>query len=141
MQLSRRLEYALLALVDLAVAGRSERVQLRDIAARQAIPEKYLEQLLRPLRTAGVVVSTRGSRGGYELAREPAEIALLDVWEAVEGPLSGDEEPAPTPGSRAVRALWARLAGHLEGELRQVSLADLAEAYRRQRRTGDDWVI
>ncbi|NUQ00192.1 MAG: Rrf2 family transcriptional regulator [Armatimonadetes bacterium] len=141
MHLSRRSEYALLALVDLAVESRGERVQLHDIAQRQHIPEKYLEQLLRPLKTAGVVVATRGSRGGYQLARGVAQVTVLEIIEAVEGPLSADEDPRHGgPGSQAVRELWSEVTDQLRQQLAAVSLAGLVARYQANR-TSDDWVI
>ena len=141
-QLSRRVEYALLALIDLAIEGREERVQLHDIAQRQAIPEKYLEQLLRPLKTSGVVISTRGSRGGYQLAREPREVTVLEVVEAVEGPLTPDDAPAAeTVGGQVVRALWDGLHLEVSRYLGSIRLSELAQQYQTRRAAKEDWVI
>ena len=142
MQLSRRSEYALLALIDLATESQQERVQLHEIADRQGIPGKYLEQLLRPLKSAGLIIATRGSRGGYQLARQPAEITALEVIEAVEGPLTGTEEnDHPAAGAQVVRALWAAARDSLRGLLGQTTLAELVEQYGAARRVSSDWVI
>lgn len=141
MQLSRRAEYALLALIDLAVEARGERVQLKEIAQRQDLPEKYLEQLLRPLKTAGVVLSTRGSRGGYELARSPDDLTLLEIYEAVEGPLNSEEEPAGQQAQRVVHAFWGELMAAVREHLAARTLAQLAADYRAGRRSANDWVI
>ncbi len=142
MQLSRRAEYALLALIDLAIEAHRERVQLGDIAARQHIPEKYLEQLLRPLKTAGVVVSTRGSRGGYQLARPASEVTVLEAVEAVEGPLAIEAEGQPDhPAAQVVRRLWSEVGEQLRAALAEVTIAHLAEQYQARRAATDNWVI
>jgi len=141
-QLTRRCEYALLALIDLAVEGAQERVQLKDIAARQQIPEKYLEQLLRPLRTAGVVVSSRGSRGGYQLAMRPDSITVLAVYEAIEGPLDGElESPQDHHGLRVIRELWQREMAAFSDRLGSTCLEQLVRQYQASRSGLDDWVI
>ncbi|MCC7490802.1 MAG: Rrf2 family transcriptional regulator [Fimbriimonadaceae bacterium] len=141
LHLSRRVEYALQAVIDLAVESGGERVQLADIAARQAIPDKYLEQLLRPLKTAGVVLSARGSRGGYLLARPASQVTVLEVYEAIEGSLREDDEAPVSPGARAIRDVWRQIGQRLRAELGAVSIAELAEAYRAQRLAHDNWVI
>jgi Rrf2 family iron-sulfur cluster assembly transcriptional regulator len=140
-QLSRRVDYALRAAVDLTHESGAGLVQLREIAQRQAIPDKYLEQLLRALKTAGVVVATRGARGGYQLARPADEITVLAIFEAVDGPLAG-EEPAPIGGcARTVAALWDDVTGGLRDQLAGLSLAQLAARDRHERSSRDDWVI
>ncbi len=142
MQLTRRCEYALLALIDLAVEGAQDRVQLKDIAARQQIPEKYLEQLLRPLRTAGVVASSRGSRGGYQLALRADAITVLQVYEAIEGPVSGEPESAPEHhGQRVIRELWQREMIAFSERLADICLEQLVRQYQASRSGLDDWVI
>ncbi len=141
MQQSRRSEYALLALIDLATDDR-RRVQLHEVAARQAIPVKYLEQLARPLKSAGLIMATRGSRGGYQLARPPEQITALEVVEAVEGPLEQPEEaPSHQPGPRVVRALWAGAREQLRAHLAQITLAQMVADYQSSRQAGGDWVI
>lgn len=130
------------AAIDLATQPGTGLVQLRDIAERQAIPEKYLEQLLRALKTGGVVLATRGSRGGYQLARSAQELSVLDVLQAIDGPLGGDDG-APSRGSSAfvVAALWEELTAGLSATLAKLSVADLAERYRCERASSEDWII
>src|SRR5919201_1600088 len=86
-KLSMRSDYGARAMIDLALRYGEGPVQSADIAARQGIPEAYLEQLLTALRKAGLVRSTRGPHGGHELARPPAEIRFAEVIAALEGPL------------------------------------------------------
>lgn len=141
MQQSRRSEYALLALIDLATDDRP-RVQLHEIAARQAIPVKYLEQLARPLKSAGLIMATRGSRGGYQLARPAEQVTALEVVEAVEGPLGPpDEPPSDQPGPRVVRALWDGARECLRAHLARITLAQMVDDYQASREAGGDWVI
>ena len=84
-----RADYGARAMIDLAQRHGQGLTQSATIAARQQIPESYLERLLTSLRRAGLVRSVRGPSGGHELARQPAEISLRDVWDALEG------EPGP----------------------------------------------
>ncbi len=83
MQISTRTEYALRALLELAKAG-SDPVSAREICERGRLPRKYIERLLGNLRTAGIVDSVSGARGGYVLACRPEQISLLSVMQAVE---------------------------------------------------------
>ena len=80
-----RADYGARAVMDLAERHGSGLTQTADIAARQRIPESYLEQLLTSLRKAGIVRSVRGPSGGHELNRPPAEVSLGDVLDALEG--------------------------------------------------------
>jgi len=85
-EISCKSEYALLALIELAVAYESgDPLQIRQISAQQNIPDRYLEQLLATLRRGGIVRSQRGAKGGYLLAREPWKITLFDVLVCLEG--------------------------------------------------------
>lgn len=139
MRLSRRAEYALLAMVDLANYSGERLVQLHDIARRQQIPEKYLEQLLRPLRASALIASTRGARGGYRLARTADAIRLVEVVEAIEGPIQAGNG-CLGPASSAVHEVWRRVADSIRGELSEWSVQDLADLSR-QGGSGDNWVI
>lgn len=86
MEISCKSEYALLALIELAIAYESrEPLQIRQISAQQNIPDRYLEQLLATLRRGGIVRSQRGAKGGYLLAREPWKITLFDILVCLEG--------------------------------------------------------
>jgi Rrf2 family protein len=87
-RLSSKARYAIRAVFDLAFHGRGEPLQVRDIAERQAIPPRFLEQIFQDLKRAGLVQSKRGPRGGYRLAKRPAELRLGDVMRAVEGPVN-----------------------------------------------------
>ena len=84
--LSAKTQYGIVALIELAaIHGSGGVLQVAEIAQRQAIPDRYLEQMLTSLRRAGILRSLRGPRGGYQLARPPAEVRVQQVLAALEG--------------------------------------------------------
>jgi Rrf2 family transcriptional regulator, cysteine metabolism repressor len=108
---------------------------LAGIAAEEDLPRAYLEQLVVSLREAGLVVSTRGARGGYELARPPEAITMSEVLRALEGPIApmfcatDDPEHALVcdRSSRCtVNLLWVRVRDAITSTLESMTLADLA---------------
>ena len=110
-------------------------VSLAGVAAEEDLPRAYLEQLVVSLREAGLVTSTRGAHGGYELARAPEAIAMGEVLRALEGPIapmicaSDDPEHATTCDRSArctVNVLWVRVRDAVTGALDSMTLADLA---------------
>lgn len=131
MELSCKCEYALLALLELATQyNEGEPLQIRQIAAQQNIPDRYLEQLLATLRRGGLVKSQRGAKGGYILARDPWKITLLEVFGCLEGldtRSSEDEVNPKTVESTVVQEIWqeARQAANLV--LQKYTLQDLCE--------------
>lgn len=131
MELSCKSEYAILALLELAIHYQSgEPLQIRQIAAQQNIPERYLEQLLATLRRGGLVKSQRGSKGGYLLAREPWKITIFEVLGCLEGldVQTSEEDTTPkTLDSAVIAEIWheARQAANLV--LQNYTLADLCE--------------
>src|SRR2546429_2527149 len=94
MRISAKGEYAIKAVLDLALRGGDGLVPIQDIAARHAIPQRYLEHVLLALKRAGLLGSKRGASGGYHLMRLPEEISVGDVLRAVEG------SPAPVEARR-----------------------------------------
>jgi Rrf2 family protein len=109
-------------------------VSLAEVAADEDLPRAYLEQLVIPLREADLVQSTRGARGGYALARPPAEITLAEALRALEGPLApmvcASEDPAHAGacvrlGACSVNVLWVRVRDAISGVLDGTTLADL----------------
>lgn len=88
MRLSRKSEYALLALVDLARRYQKGIAKIIEISEQNGIPKKYLEQIFIQLKGAGYVRSIRGASGGYELAKSPAEITLAEIIRLIDGPLA-----------------------------------------------------
>jgi len=129
MRVTTRTRYAIRALYHLAFHRPGQATQAKEIAEVQKIPLRFLEQILQDLRRAGLIEARRGPRGGYALARPPAEISMADVLRAVRGPLEellGVEEPDDgAPGSNDVPALvWGEVGARLIGVLEQSTLAD-----------------
>lgn len=85
LQISRKIEYGLRAMLFLASVPAGEVVPFREIARRMGVPQDFLAKILKKLVSGKMVSSMRGARGGYALARPPGEISFLDVIEAVEG--------------------------------------------------------
>lgn len=136
MKLSTRGRYGLRALVELALNYQQGPVGLKQLAKRQEISAKYLEQLLIPLKAAGVVKSVRGARGGYLLAKDPAVINLLDVVKVLEGPLYlvecvSDPSQCSRSGGCAVRELWQEMSQLVGDFLSRKNLAQLVEQHHR----------
>jgi Rrf2 family protein len=109
-------------------------VSLAEVAADEDLPRAYLEQLVMHLRDAGLVVSTRGARGGYTVARHPREIRMSEVLRALEGPIApmicatDDPEHARVCDRSArctVNVLWVRIRDAIAGTLESMTLADL----------------
>ncbi|NLG89565.1 MAG: Rrf2 family transcriptional regulator [Clostridiaceae bacterium] len=88
MRLSRKSEYALLALVDLARRYEKGRAKIIEVADNNGIPKKYLEQIFLQLKGAGYVRSIKGSNGGYELAKSPSKISVAEIIRLIDGPLA-----------------------------------------------------
>lgn len=134
---SAKLDYALRAIVDLALQPPAQACQSREIAARQDIRGPYLDQILAVLKREGIVRSIRGAGGGYTLARSPQRITVGDVVRAMVGShllVSGDR-PQPDPGGSCsaytIRQFQDRMEAQLATALDAVSIADLASDKQR----------
>lgn len=88
MKVSLRATYGIMAAVDLAMHLGAAPVQAKSIARRQAIPPRFLEQVLHSMKKAGLVSSLRGAQGGYVLSKKPSEVSIVEILEALDGPLS-----------------------------------------------------
>ncbi len=134
MRVSAKVDYAIRAIIELAVVA-PEQIKGEKLALAQAIPQKFLENILVDLRNAGLVASQRGAEGGYRLAREPTEITVADVIRAVEGPIASVRGESPDAisyhGNAApLREVWIELRAAMRGVLEQTTLADLVERGR-----------
>lgn len=123
-------------MVELARHHGGGPVSLTAMADHEALPRPYLEQLVVSLREAGLVMSTRGAHGGYQLTRQPAEIRMSEVLRALEGPIApmicASEDPLHAGLCNRtsycnVNLLWTRVRDAVTAALDSVSLADLAE--------------
>lgn len=88
MKLSKKGEYALMAMIVLSMNNNKETMQIKEIAKSENIPVKFLEQILLELKKAGLLESKRGAGGGYKLLKEPSEITLAKVIRVIDGPLA-----------------------------------------------------
>lgn len=88
MQVSRKVDYALRAIIYLSLQRSDRAVPAKEIASRRRIPRKFLEKIIQDLMRAELVKSQRGAHGGYTLTRSPEQVTFRDVIEAVEGPIS-----------------------------------------------------
>ena len=110
---------------------------LRDVAARQQVSVHYLQQIFARLKAAGLVRGMRGARGGFTLARPPAEIKLSEVIQAVEGPIAPVpcvDDPAACQWASvcAVRDVWAEMGAAMIQVLESKSLQDLVERQQKK---------
>lgn len=126
---SAKAAYALVALLELAaVQASGELLRVVDLAGRQGIPERYLEQVLAPLRQAGILQSVRGPGGGYRLARAPGQLAVAEVLRVLEGaPAAPTAAVGSSPEFAVVAALERELAELLQSRLERCNLLELLE--------------
>ena len=137
MKLSTRAKYGTKALLDLALHWSNEPVPLKDIARRQNISLHYLEHLITPLVAAGIVASTRGPRGGLQLARHPQEVKLNEVIQLLEGSITPVEcidnpECCPHYDLCVTRDIWDEMKKAIDGVLEATTLQDLVERQKKK---------
>lgn len=134
--LSSRAQYACRALLDMSLRTEDGPILIQDIADRQKIPLKYLQQILVALKLAGFVVSRKGPGGGYSLARRPEDITLGSVLRAMDGPLAliscvsvsaYSECGCPQPETCALRETFGQVREAMAKILDGTSLADLRD--------------
>lgn len=143
MKLTRASSYALIALTHMAQESDSKAIASHEIAEARGVPERFLLKVLKPLVGTNVLRSIKGPHGGYELAKPASEISLLDIIEAIEGPIQGivpppykDPNPKkkPNPGAEKANAplnnklltTCKTTADVVRAHLQKVRLSDLA---------------
>jgi Rrf2 family iron-sulfur cluster assembly transcriptional regulator len=134
MRINTTTRYGVRALFDMVHNNRGRPTQIKDISRRQKISERYLEQIFARLLKAGLLKSKRGPRGGYMLARDPAEVSIVDVIEAAQGPIipvaclaqdgTGDNE-CPLRPHCVTRHVWRETQRLLVAYFSSVTIADL----------------
>ncbi len=138
MRLSAKTKYGVRAVFDIAYHSQDDpgvAIQAKDIAQREQIPLRYLEQIFQDLRRAGIIESKRGPRGGYLLKRNPEELSLAEIVGVLQGPIrdlftldDAEADNENTPTSYAVTsALWEDLGTVLTDWFDGITLADLVE--------------
>lgn len=138
MKISTRARYGMRAMLDIASHGDGGLVLLKDIAARQEISKRYLEHMMTQLRNRGLVVSERGASGGYRLARDPADIRLDEIFEALEGEIAPvecvrDSSACGRADDCVTRELWCEVADAMRSVLHGQTLADLERRWEKTR--------
>ncbi|HXJ79444.1 MAG TPA: Rrf2 family transcriptional regulator [Candidatus Methylomirabilis sp.] len=131
MRLSAKGEYAIKALLDLALHDQEGLQPIQEIAARQGIPQRYLEQVLLACKRAGMLESRRGSAGGYRLIRPGDQVTVGAVLRAVEGSVIGAERAGRGPGDRRAECagdlaeLWREMADAVSAVVDRITIEDL----------------
>lgn len=128
-------------MLELALRSSGKPVLLKDIGKSQGISKGYLEHIARMLRTAGLIVSSRGARGGYMLARDPEDINLREIVQAVEGPLNlvecvSSSSVCDKVQNCVTREVWQKLSNSLKDTLSSVTLRDMLKIEDNKKKTG-----
>jgi Rrf2 family protein len=141
MRLSTKGRYGTRAMLELALNEGKGPVLLREIAERQRISVKYLEQITPVLKSAGLINSNRGAGGGYYLARPADRITVKEIVEALEGPIrivdcAGGKDICSKTDTCVTIDLWDEVSRKISGILESKNLRDLVEDYHdKQKRT------
>jgi Rrf2 family transcriptional regulator, cysteine metabolism repressor len=135
MKLSTRTRYGVRAMLALAESYGKEPVQLKHIAAQQQISVKYLEQLMTMLKSAGIVSSVRGSKGGYILAKPPKDITLSECFNSLEGSIITveclkNQNYCSRSDNCAAREVWAEVDKAVRNVLESTTLKDIISRTR-----------
>ncbi len=125
----KKLHYAVEAVLYIAYNAAGGPINSRDIAEKQGLPPRYLEQLMQKLVRAGILRGIRGPHGGYVLAMERRRISVGDICEALRdtGEADDDRPPGTPLGNRIVEPMWQAAFGQTMQHLKQVTLAQLCE--------------
>ena len=136
MKISTKGRYAVRVMLDLAINNTGEYIKVKDIAARQEISEKYLEQIISVLNKAGYVRSVRGAQGGYKIARDPKEYTIGMILRLTEGSLNpvscldDDVNECERCDTCETLAVWKDLAKAINNVVDGVTIADLVERHQ-----------
>jgi Rrf2 family protein len=133
MKVSTRGEYGMRAMVSLARMYGQGPMPLSAVASDSNVPPAYLEQLMGPLRRAGLVTTTRGAHGGYQLSRPPEDVFVGQVYRIMEGPIAPmscvtedtEEDLCPMIDGCATRSVWLKVRDSIAEALDSTTLADL----------------
>jgi Rrf2 family protein len=145
MELSSRLEYALVALLEIAkYQAQGKPLKVNEIAASQSLPERYLDQIFTSLKRQGIISSQRGMKGGYLLAKELWQITLLDVVMAIEG--GGNQKKVDPAISNTVEKTvivqtFDEIKESVDGILKNYTLQDLVKILEIQRQNSPMYYI
>ncbi len=146
MQLSKRTQYGLRAMICLADAYQRGYLQTRELAAREGLPTKFLESILSALTRGKFLTSKIGATGGYRLSRPPKDIRIGDIVSRLEGKKIMDEEAtdeneSQSPGEIAVTILQSQLSDAVRDVLNKLTLAEMTEATQQRSRNNQMYYI
>ena len=146
MKISTKGRYSVTALYELALHYGEGPVSLKSVAQGQGLSENYLEQLMVPLRRAGIVQSTRGAQGGYMLAKSPAEITISSIITTVEGPIAvvdcllaeadAAEQKCVKACTCVTRGIWEKVCDSISQVLESITLQTLLDNEGRKENNG-----
>ncbi len=137
MRISSRIHYGLQFMLSLGVQynNASAVVRVKEVARKENLSEKYLEQIATLLKSAGLIRSTRGAQGGYSLTREPASISVKEIVESLEGssrlPAAPNRAALEDAGTWVIANLWNKFNDHVADFLGRTSLKDLVESHNK----------
>lgn len=147
MKISTKGRYALRLMLDLAMAEENKVSSIKEIAARQRISDKYLEQIISVLSKAGYVRSIRGPQGGYSLKKKPEDYTVGMILRLTEGSLAPvacveeDAEYCERERQCATVEVWKRMNQAINDVVDHITLADLLIIQEEKQRSADDYVI
>ena len=142
MKISTKGRYGLRILLDLALHDQDEPRLMKDIARSQQISEKYISRLILPLNEAGFITSFRGAKGGLKLAKQPKEITLLEIVEAMEGRIAivdcvFDKDFCPKSNDCSACKIWTALNKKIRKQMDEVTLKDLLKSEKKAKQSVD----
>ena len=132
MQITRQADYAVRAVLHLARMNGGQRAATSQVAKEQHIPPSFLAKIISQLSIAGLLHTSRGARGGVTMAREPKDVTLLEVIEAIDGPIIlnecvGENSICPFEEDCPVRPVWCEAQEELVGRLKNTNFQQLLE--------------
>ncbi len=145
MKISTKGRYGMRLMLDLALHSNGSYIPLKEVASRQELPEKYMEQIITPLSRAGYLRGVRGAQGGYQLTRSANEYTVGMILRTMEGdlsvvsPVDTQQETGDIAAHLVVGSVWARINEAIEQVVDNITLAELVEDYNRH--ASDNYVI
>ncbi len=145
MKISTKGRYGMRLMLDLALHSNGSYIPLKEVASRQELPEKYMEQIITPLSRAGYLRGVRGAQGGYQLTRSANEYTVGMILRTMEGdlsvvsPVDTQQETGDIAAHLVVGSVWARINEAIEQVVDNITLAELVEDYNRH--ATDNYVI
>jgi Rrf2 family iron-sulfur cluster assembly transcriptional regulator len=140
LQLSRRADYGMRVILDLAALTEGERTSSREISRRQFIPLPFLSKIIAQLAAFGLVETQRGTQGGIRLVRPASEISMKDVFEALEGPIVFNRclihpEECPLELQCSIHDIWEEIQEQINTKLNEITFDELLRQQRAKRKS------